>query len=827
MSENIFKPKQKEKKSSKFNETIFSDRKFHVTMGFGVLLSSLFLLFSFISYLSNGQADQSVVNAFLETSIQESGKEVANVFGLLGAISAHYFIFNWFGIVAFLIPLFFINVSANILGYRQLIKIPSFFIFSLFYLIWTPLLLGYIVLTMTNPGILSFLCGGIGYELALVINSFMGWGTILLILFSFAVFNMYFFDISNLSSLERFNLWMSKPLYFFKKNESTEANENILENEDLNAVLAKVKEEVELEDELDTTDWTIKQNESYEKFDPKEIKDLVLEENELLDQLPNTEIELTLPELEDDLELEVAEIPTEEKFAALTENYDPTLDLPKYKYPMIGLLTEYPTKDVKVTKEELESNKTKIVNTLINFKIGISSIKATIGPTVTLYEIVPEAGVKISKIKNLEDDIALSLAALGIRIIAPIPGKGTIGIEVPNKNREMVSARSVISTEKFMKSDFELPIVLGKTISNEVYITDLTKMPHLLMAGATGQGKSVGLNIILASLIYKKHPSQLKLVLVDPKKVELTLFNKLERHFLAKLPDTEEAIITDTTKVVHTLNSLCIEMDTRYDLLKDAGCRNLKEYNKKFINRRLNPKKGHRYLPYIVLVIDELADLIMTAGKEVEMPIARLAQLARAIGIHLIVATQRPSVNVITGIIKANFPARLSFRVTSKIDSRTILDAGGAEQLVGMGDMLLSMGSEMIRLQCAFLDTPEVDNICDFISEQNGYSSAYMLPEYVGEENTRLANLDLSERDAMFDDAARLIISHQQGSTSLIQRKMKLGYNRAGRIIDQLEAAGIVGPFEGSKARDVLISDEYSLEQKLADLNKQSNSLLK
>ena len=378
-----------------------------------------------------------------------------------------------------------------------------------------------------------------------------------------------------------------------------------------------------------------------------------------------------------------------------------------------------------------------------------------------------------------------------------------------------------------MKSYFELPIVLVKTISNEVYITDLTKMPHLLMAGATGQGKSVGLNIILASLIYKKHPSQLKLVLVDPKKVELTLFNKLERHFLAKLPDTEEAIITDTTKVVHTLNSLCIEMDTRYDLLKDAGCRNLKEYNKKFINRRLNPKKGHRYLPYIVLVIDELADLIMTAGKEVEMPIARLAQLARAIGIHLIVATQRPSVNVITGIIKANFPARLSFRVTSKIDYRTILDAGGAEQLVGMGDMLLSMGSEMIRLQCAFLDTPEVDNICDFISEQNGYSSAYMLPEYVGEENTRLANLDLSERDAMFDDAARLIISHQQGSTSLIQRKMKLGYNRAGRIIDQLEAAGIVGPFEGSKARDVLISDEYSLEQKLADLNKQSNSLLK
>ena len=510
----------------------------------------------------------------------------------------------------------------------------------------------------------------------------------------------------------------------------------------------------------------------------------------------------------------------EEKVADQSENYDPTLDLPRYQYPAIDLLTEYPVKDVKVSKEELESNKDNILSTLINFKIAISSIKATIGPTVTLYEIVPEAGVKISKIKNLEDDIALSLSALGIRIIAPIPGKGTIGIEVPNKNREMVSAKSVITTEKFLKSDYELPIVLGKTISNEVFVTDLSKMPHLLMAGATGQGKSVGLNIILASLIYKKHPSQLKFVLVDPKKVELTLFNKIEKHFLAKLPETDEAIITDTTKVVNTLNSLCIEMDARYDLLKDAGCRNLKEYNKKFINRRLNPKKGHKYLPYIVLVIDELADLMMTAGKEVEMPIARLAQLARAIGIHLIVATQRPSVNVITGIIKANFPARLSFRVTSKIDSRTILDAGGAEQLVGMGDMLLSLGSDMIRLQCAFLDTPEVENICDFIGEQQGYSSAYMLPEYLGEENSSSGAIDLSDKDVMFDDAARLVVSHQQGSTSLIQRKMKLGYNRAGRIIDQLEAAGIVGPFEGSKAREVLISDEYSLEQKLTELNK-------
>ena len=611
-----------------------------------------------------------------------------------------------------------------------------------------------------------------------------------------------------------------------KNQENTEVETD----EDMKSVIAKVKEEVALEDKIEAENGSEREVEVIEKIISNTTNEIELSVDDqpkkeslnttaldLIIEPEKTEIEAVKPE---SLALEVNAIQTEEKVADQSENYDPTLDLPRYQYPTIDLLTEYPVKDVKVSKEELESNKDNILSTLINFKIAISSIKATIGPTVTLYEIVPEAGVKISKIKNLEDDIALSLSALGIRIIAPIPGKGTIGIEVPNKNREMVSAKSVITTEKFLKSDYELPIVLGKTISNEVFVTDLSKMPHLLMAGATGQGKSVGLNIILASLIYKKHPSQLKFVLVDPKKVELTLFNKIEKHFLAKLPETDEAIITDTTKVVNTLNSLCIEMDARYDLLKDAGCRNLKEYNKKFINRRLNPKKGHKYLPYIVLVIDELADLMMTAGKEVEMPIARLAQLARAIGIHLIVATQRPSVNVITGIIKANFPARLSFRVTSKIDSRTILDTGGAEQLVGMGDMLLSLGSDMIRLQCAFLDTPEVENICDFIGEQQGYDSAYMLPEYLGEENSSSGTINLSDKDVMFDDAARLIVSHQQGSTSLIQRKMKLGYNRAGRIIDQLEAAGIVGPFEGSKAREVLISDEYSLEQKLTELNK-------
>ena len=514
--------------------------------------------------------------------------------------------------------------------------------------------------------------------------------------------------------------------------------------------------------------------------------------------------------------------PEEEKTVDEVENldpYDPTLDLPNYKYPTLDLLNGYDVKKVTVSRQELEENKDKIVTTLENFQIGIQGIQATIGPTVTLYEIIPNPGVKISKIKNLEDDIALSLAALGIRIIAPIPGKGTIGIEVPNKNRELVPARAVLGTEKFMKSDKDLPIALGKTISNEVFVADLAKMPHLLMAGATGQGKSVGLNMILASLIYKKHPSQLKFVLVDPKKVELTLFNKIERHFLAKLPGSDEAIITDTKKVIHTLNSLCMEMDNRYTLLKEAGVRNLKEYNAKFVARKLNPEKGHYFMPYIVLVIDELADLMMTAGKEIEAPIARLAQLARAIGIHLVVATQRPSVNVITGVIKANFPARLSFRVTSKIDSRTILDAGGADQLIGMGDMLLSVGSEMTRIQCAFLDTPEVDAVCDWIGGQKGYSSAYLLPEYVGEDGEGSGvDIDLSDRDPLFDEAARLIVLHQQGSTSLIQRKLKLGYNRAGRIVDQLEAAGVVGPFEGSKAREVLIQDEVSLERLLSSL---------
>ena len=656
----------------------------------------------------------------------------------------------------------------------------------------------------------GFISGGVGYEVAILLNSILGWGTFLLLGLLFLSFIVYFFNVTipfpglNESSAS-------------DEQEEQEAVGGIVTDDSGNSEVEPVSAEDEERIEKVLREIELDAGEPKKEKTEESNNDLELEIGEE-SKAEIIEEAITEPSEEpsEDIDLEVIDEKPEEEKSDELENYDPTLDLGKYQYPTVDLLSEYPNEKVQVTKDELELNKDKIIETLINFKIGISSIKATIGPTVTLYEIVPEAGVKISKIKNLEDDIALSLAALGIRIIAPIPGKGTIGIEVPNKNRELVSMRSVVTTEKFMKSEMALPVILGKTISNEVYMTDLAKMPHLLMAGATGQGKSVGLNVMLTSLIYKKHPSQLKFVLVDPKKVELTLFNTIERHFLAKLPDSEEAIITDTKKVVYTLNSLCIEMDQRYDLMKEAACRNIKEYNEKFVNRKLNPNKGHKFMPYIVLVIDELADLMMTAGKEVEGPIARLAQLARAIGIHLVIATQRPSVNVITGVIKANFPARLSFRVTSKIDSRTILDTGGAEQLVGMGDMLLSSGSDIIRLQCPFVDTPEVDNICQFVGTQQGYTSAYLLPEFVGDdEGGSAADVDLSERDALFDEAARLIVAHQQGSTSLIQRKLKLGYNRAGRLIDQLEAAGIVGPFEGSKAREVLVQDEYSLEQLL------------
>ncbi|MFY0650529.1 MAG: DNA translocase FtsK 4TM domain-containing protein [Cyclobacteriaceae bacterium] len=834
MAKNTYKSKKKEKSSfklPKINLGFLQDRRLHLSFGFLLLVSSLFLLTAFFSYLFTGQADQSIIGAVDEEGIKATGQEAENWLGLMGAIAAHYFMFKFFGVASYLVPPLMFLVGFKVVFQKEILSISRSFIFVSFFLIWISMFLGYVMFSSDQVSSWGFLVGGAGYELAIFFDSLFGWGTIMALIFSLLVFVIYFFNVTTLMGFESVS--------FIKKEEgenpvaeSDEPVEESVENEEeelsesekIAAVVASIKEEVESEEKGEEAGPDEEEEEAtvpVEEWEVKEVdkKKKTAEKPELVLDVEINETSDSKEEPKEDISFDVEEAESKEVKTEELENYDPTLDLGSYQYPTADLLIEYPEKNVQVSKEELEQNKDKIVETLINFKIGISSIKATIGPTVTLYEIVPEAGVKISKIKNLEDDIALSLAALGIRIIAPIPGKGTIGIEVPNKNREMVDVKSILTTDKFMKSDKELPVVLGKTISNEVFVTDLAKMPHLLMAGATGQGKSVGLNILLTSLVYKKHPSQLKFVLVDPKKVELTLFNKIERHFLAMLPDSEEAIITDTKKVIYTLNSLCIEMDNRYDLLKDAGCRNLKEYNRKFVQRRLNPNSGHRFLPYIVLVIDELADLMMTAGKEIETPIARLAQLARAIGIHLVVATQRPSVNVITGVIKANFPARLSFRVTSKIDSRTILDAGGADQLVGMGDMLLSMGSEIIRLQCGFVDTPEVERICEFIGSQRGYETAYMLPEYVGEENENgIGDIDLSDRDVLFDEAAKLIVMHQQGSTSLIQRKLKLGYNRAGRLIDQLEAAGIVGPFEGSKAREVLVKDEYSLEQLLNEL---------
>lgn len=820
----------KKKRSFKIDIPFLRDRRFQLSIGFFLFLTSVFIFLACVSYLFTGKMDQSVVEAFFDQNetVKSLGQEAGNWMKLLGALVAHRLIFSWFGIAAFLIPPLLFLFGYKVIWGKALVKLSRAISFSLFFLIWVSLLMGSMIKGDESISEWSFYSGGLGYQLSIFFDNLLGYGTILFLAFTLLVFVIFFFNITEILSFKKTPAVTDPeddtPFLASDLDEEFPVNQEVEDNEPV--------ENIDSETEL--KDWVVSLKEEKEEKEAEMAQEALAAIEEPQEEVPEP-IDQAKESADTALELEVTPVnkpipkaldaePTfeveinekAEKLVEIAGHYDPTLDLPKYQFPRVDMLREYSTGKISVTKEELQANKDKIVETLTNFKIGISSIKATIGPTVTLYEIVPEAGVKISKIKNLEDDIALSLAALGIRIIAPIPGKGTIGIEVPNKNKEMVSMKSVISTEKFMNSDMALPIGFGKTISNEVFVADLAKMPHLLMAGATGQGKSVGLNVILASLLYKKHPSQLKFVLVDPKKVELTLFNKIERHYLAKLPDNEEPIITDTKKVINTLNSLCIEMDQRYDLLKDAACRNIKEYNQKFVDRKLNPEKGHKFLPYIVLVIDELADLMMTAGKEVETPIARLAQLARAIGIHLVVATQRPSVNVITGIIKANFPARLSFRVTSKVDSRTILDSGGADQLIGQGDMLLSMGSDIIRLQCAFLDTPEVDEICDFIGSQKGYETAYLLPEFTGDEvDANTGDVDLSDRDDLFEEAAKLIVAHQQGSTSLIQRKLKLGYNRAGRIIDQLEAAGIVGSFEGSKARQVLIPDEYSLEQLL------------
>lgn len=805
-------------------------------LGLVLFSFSIILFISFLSFYFNWKEDQSQLTSYLNKNVTAQ-----NIIGKTGAYLGEIFIFDGVGVIAFFIPFFLFILSFKVLFNKEILKIWKLLSHGIFFIIWTPIFLAMIF------GSKWLLSGLIGYEVYDYLKSLLGSvGTGIILLLTLSI---YFILEFNLSVDHVKSKLHSTPSFKPSKKEKEEdvlkepfeedqIYEKIKDPKTVQSetIIAKVPSKNEIQEENLTG---IQQVESLieEESNPINLSNtnILIEESSHPDTTTHsTELEIDIPTteetVEDDISLTIEETKKEEILSENEANkniydqfgpYDPKLDLPKYKYPTLDLLTNYNTNNnITINSEELEENKNKIVTTLANYGIGISSIKATVGPTVTLYEIIPEAGIRISKIKNLEDDIALSLAALGIRIIAPIPGKGTIGIEVPNSSATMVSMRSVIASQKFQKIDMELPIVFGKTISNETFVTDLAKMPHMLMAGATGQGKSVGLNAIITSLLYKKHPSELKFVFVDPKKVELTLYNKIERHFLAKLPDTDEAIITDTTKVINTLNSLCVEMDNRYKLLQSAYVRTIKEYNQKFKERKLNPEKGHRFLPYIVLVIDEFADLIMTAGKEVELPIARLAQLARAIGIHLIIATQRPSVNVITGMIKANFPARVAFRVTSKIDSRTILDGNGADQLIGKGDMLFTTGNELIRMQCAFVDTPEVDKITEYIGSQQGYPDAYLLPEFY-EENSSVSSNDAVEakRDELFNDAARVIVTAQQGSTSLIQRKLSLGYNRAGRIMDQLEAFGIVGAFEGSKARKVLVTDLVSLEQLLENLN--------
>jgi len=756
-------------------------------LGSFLVLLGVLLCVAFISYLFTWKIDQSQIGNF------SRNVKTDNIASIFGVTISHFFIYKGFGIAALILAYLTVISGLHILVDTQKSTLKKRWFWGVVVMIWVAVFLGFF-----NTEILS---GVIGFEVNDFLQDYLGKvGTGLL---------LFFFLITYL--VLRFKLSVENISAYFTKTRAQITQET--KNDEVSNTTIETNVEVTIggDDEALISEF---------------VKENTIPASEPVLSTPLAETPSINPPViiksNDDLDMKV-EVSEEEE--AVTENlsdklvrengaFDPRLELSGFKFPTIDLLKDYTKgQGITINEAELENNKNQIVTTLKNYKIEIASITATVGPTVTLYEIIPEAGVRISKIKNLEDDIALSLAALGIRIIAPMPGKGTVGIEVPNKNPQMVSMRSAIASKKFQEAEMQLPIAFGKTISNETMVVDLAKMPHLLMAGATGQGKSVGLNCILTSLLYKKHPAEVKFVLVDPKKVELTLFNKIERHYLAKLPDSEEAIITDNSKVINTLNSLCIEMDDRYELLKNAFCRNIVEYNTKFKARKLNPNDGHKFLPYIVLVVDEFADLIMTAGKEVETPIARLAQLARAIGIHLIIATQRPSVNVITGMIKANFPARVAFRVMTGIDSKTILDTGGANQLIGRGDMLYTQGNELIRIQCAFVDTPEVERITDYIGAQKAYPEAHILPEYVGEEGGTTIDNNINERDKLFRQAAEVLVTAQQGSTSLLQRKLKLGYNRAGRIIDQLEAAGIVGGFEGSKARQVLIPDLIALDK--------------
>ncbi len=784
----VKKRKNKVKRNSKeIKKSFFTDKRFKVFIGIIMTSFAAILLLALISYLFTWKNDQSFLwdHVFSNATIK-----VENLSGKFGEYMSDFLINRCFGIASFSIPFILVLLGLQLLN----IKISNLFKIVINIIIGTILLsvtLGFIFGNL-NGALGSGLGGRHGLYVSLWLEALIGkTGTVLFILVVLIGYILF----TNKSTVD----WIRSMLSSSNNKNRYEDNSR-RENSDKVPVKEIITDNSE-DDLVFETEFPQREATTEEPINQK--KDAVSNEN----------VELTVePRKENNVD--------EAGFLnAELEDYDPTLELSSYKLPPLDILEKHDEGNSTVTNEELIDNKNKIVETLAHYKIQIDKIKATIGPTVTLYEIVPAPGVRISKIKNLEDDIALNLAALGIRIIAPIPGKGTIGIEVPNQTPEIVSMRSILSSRKFQESEYDLAIAIGKTISNETYVFDLAKMPHLLVAGATGQGKSVGLNAIITSLLYRKHPAQIKFVLVDPKKVELTLYTKIEKHFLAKIPDTDEAIITDTQKVIYTLNSLTIEMDQRYELLKKAQVRNIKEYNKKFIKRRLNPEKGHRYMPYIVVIIDEFADLIMTAGREVEIPLARLAQLARAIGIHLVIATQRPTTNILTGVIKANFPARIAFRVTSMIDSRTILDSPGANQLVGRGDMLLAPGSEMIRLQCAFIDIPEIEKITDSIFKQPGYPTPFYLPEYVDESAAEIGEVDLSKKDNLFSDAARLVVTHQQGSTSLIQRKFSIGYNRAGRIMDQLEAAGIVGPPEGSKPRQVLFPEITSLEQYLYSLD--------
>lgn len=793
------------------------DKRSHLLMAGILIFLAFFMLSAFISYTMNWTSDQSIIDT--HGSIIPTNEQVDNSSGSIGASIAHLFLFKWFGIPSFAFILLLVVAGLKLVKI-EILPIGKTFKYVIIGVLWFSVSLSFVF-----GDEYLILGGAYGYHISHWLTNMLGsLGTTFVLLIILATFILFTSNkVSNLvwkkidaEKTEKTNNLNNKSNNnkASKKEQSTNKTGSVIDL-DTNEIIDTVDhKELLLHDDgkvidkadSDKSDLGFEVENTVKTEDKESIK----ESDNKSDSDSGTKSDETLVlNVEKNKDIEADEILEQ------LEDYDPTQDLSNYKSPPIELLDDHRTDDSEVTHEELLQNKNTIVETLKNYKIEITKIKATIGPTITLYEIVPAPGVRISKIKNLEDDIALSLAALGIRIIAPMPGRGTIGIEVPNRKPEIVSMRSVISSMKFQTTKHELPIALGKTISNESYVADLTKMPHLLVAGATGQGKSVGLNAIITSLIYKKHPSQLKFVFVDPKKVELTLYEKIEKHFLAKLPDSEEAIITENSQVVNTLNSLSKEMDDRYSLLKMAQVRNIKEYNKKFITRKLNPNKGHRFLPYIVLVVDEFADLIITAGKEVEMPIARLAQLARAIGIHLIIATQRPSTNIITGVIKANFPTRIAFKVASMIDSRTILDSPGANQLIGRGDMLITEGSELIRLQCAFIDTPELDKITSFVHSQQAYTSAFLLPEPESDDSDVPGAVDMTKLDDLFEDSARIVVMNQQGSTSLIQRKLSIGYNRAGRIVDQLEAAGIVGPFEGSKARQVLIQDEYSLEEVL------------